>query len=143
MRFVVIDVFPALLSWEGRERSGDPVAAPDAVEAIAHLHAHYRLIAITDAGVSRLELAHVLDAEGLGQFFDSITTTAGLGPQVTPRVIRRLIHGDPDGPIIVTGREALARRLSRSRIGVVLTSQEDFGAVPAAVASLLVGRVSP
>lgn len=143
MRFVVIDVIPALLSWEGRDRSEDPVAAPDADDAIPHLHAHYRLIAITDARMARLELAHALDREGLGQFFDSITTTAGLGPKLTPRVVRRLIHSAGDGPIVVTGRQPLARALSRARIGVVLTNQEEFGAVPEAVASLIAGRVSP
>lgn len=143
MRFVVIDVIPALLSWEGRDRSGEPTVAPDAPDAVPHLHSHYRLIAIADAGLSRLELADALDRAELAQFFDSITTTAGLGPALTPRVIRRLIHTDGDGPIVVTARAGLARALSRSRIGVVLTNQEEFGAVPEAVASLIAGRVSP
>lgn len=143
MRFIVIDVIPALLSWEGRDRSLQPVVAPEAEEAIAHLHAHHRLVAITDAGISRLELADALDVAGVGVFFDSITTSAGLGPRLTPRIVRRIIHTHGDGPIVVTGREGLARSLSRSRIGVVLTSRDDFGAVPDAVASLVAGRVSP
>lgn len=143
MRFVVIDVIPALLSWEGRDRSGEPSVAPEAEEAMAHLHAHHRLVAITDAGISRLELADALDQAGVGSFFDSITTTAGLGPALTPRVIRRLIHSHDDAPIVVTARPGLAAALSRSRFGVVLTTQQEFGAVPDAVASLAAGRVSP
>lgn len=143
MRFVVIDVIPALLSWEGRDRSGPPTVAPDAAEAIPHLYAHYRLIGITDAGTASLELRAALEGENLGQFFDSIATTAGLGPEVSPRVIRRLIRTTGDGPIVVTAREPLARSLSRNRIGVVLTNQEEFGAVPEAIASLIAGRVSP
>ena len=143
MRFVVIDVIPALLSWEGRDRSEGPVAAPDAATAIPHLHAHHRLVAVADAGISRLELALALDTEGLAHFFDSITTTAGLGPTLTPRVLRRMIHSHDGGPIVVTGRPGLARSISRSRMSVVLTNQEEFGAVPEAVASLAAGRVSP
>ena len=143
MRIVVIDVVPALLSWEGRDRSTDPTVAPDAAEAIPHLHSHYRLVGITDAAVPRLELAQALDTHHLGRFFDSITTTAGLGPELTPRVVRRLIHTSKEGPIVVTARAALARAFSRQRIGVVLTNQSEFGAVPEAVASLIAGRVSP
>lgn len=143
MRIVVIDVIPALLSWEGRDRSADPLLAPDADEAIPHLHSHYRLIGITDAGISRLELTDALERTHLAGYFDSITTTAGLGPTLTPRVVRRLIHADGDGPIVVTAREALARSLSRSRVGVVATTHATFGAVPEAVASLIAGRVSP
>jgi hypothetical protein len=45
--------------------------------------------------------------------------------------------------VFVTGREHLARSMSRSRVGVVLTNRAEFGAVPQAVASLLTGRVSP
>lgn len=143
MRFVVIDMIPALLSWEGRDRSEPPLVAPDAVEAIPHLYSHYRLIGIADAGYVSLELRAALQAENLIQFFDSVATSAGLGPEVSPRVIRRLIRSNGDGPIVVTAREQLARSLSRSRVGVVLTNQEEFGAVPEAVASLMAGRVSP
>jgi hypothetical protein len=143
VRFVVIDVIPALLSWEGRDRSDGPIVAPEADLAIPHLHAHHRLVALADAGISRLDLALALDTEGLARFFDSIATTAGLGPTLTPRIVRRMIHSHDGGPIVVTGRPGLARSLSRSRFGVVLTTQEEFGAVPDAVASLVSGRVSP
>jgi len=143
VRFVVIDVIPALLSWEGRDRSDTPVVAPEATSAIPHLHVHHRLVALADAGISRLELALALDSGGLAPYFDSIATTAGLGPTLTPRIVRRMIHAHHDTPIVVTGRPALARSLSRSRFGVVLTNQEEFGAVPDAVASLVAGRVSP
>jgi hypothetical protein len=143
MRFVVFDVIPALLSWEGRDRSDDPIVAPDAHTAISDLFTHHRLIAITDAGMSRLEVAVALDSAGVGRFFDSVTTTAGLGPTLTPRIVRRMVHSHHGGPIVVTGRERLARALSRSRFAVVFTTQAEFGAVPDAVASLAGGRVSP
>jgi hypothetical protein len=143
VRFVVIDVIPALLSWEGRDRSDEPRVAPDAEAAIQHLHAHQRLVAVADAGISRLELAQALNSESLARYFDSITTSAGLGPTLTPRIVRRMIHSHDSGPIVVTARSDLARSLSRSRMSVVLTDQKEFGSVPDAVATLVAGRVSP
>lgn len=143
MRLVVVDVVPALLSWEGRGRSSPPVVAPDAEEAVAHLHMHYRLVAITDAGIPSLELRDALESEHLAGYFDSVITSAGLGPVVNPRVIRRLVHRLDDATVVVTGRRRLAESLSRSRMGVVYTKQQDFGGVPEAVAMLIAGRVNP
>lgn len=143
MRFVIVDVIPALLAWRSRDPSGPPLVAPDAEEAIAHLHIHYRLIAITDAGMPSLQLRDALESEHLAHYFDSVVTSAGLGPVVNPRVIRRLIRHSGPGPVVVTGRQALADSLSRSRIGVVYTDRQDFAGVPAAVAMLIAGRVSP
>lgn len=142
MQFVLIDLIPALLRWEGRDRSRSPVFAPEALEAVAHLYSHYRVVGIADAGIASLELLDALAAEGIEQYFDSVLTSAGMGPAVTPRVVRRMVRTIGDGPIVVTGREQLANALSRARMGVVFTDQADFGRVPEAVAMLVVGRVS-
>lgn len=145
MRLVVIDLVPALVSWEGREEFTEPVTPPEGLEAVAHLFSHYRLIGLTDAGVAGEVLRSHLERARLAEYFESIGTSAGLGPEVTPRVIRRVARmaRAMGGVIVVTGRPEVARTVSRSRIGVVLTTQEEFGAVPEAVASLIAGRVSP
>jgi hypothetical protein len=142
---VVIDLIPALLSWEGRDRSGPPELAPDAVEAVTHLYSHYRLVGITDAGVAATTLITPLDDARLAELFESLGTAAGYGPQVNPRVVRRITRHARGGHdvVVVTGREPLARTMSRSRMGVVLTTWTDFGGVPEAVATVLSGRVSP
>ncbi len=145
MRLVVIDLIPALLSWEGRDRSAEPVIPAEGPEAVAHLYSHYRLIGLADAGTAGAMLRRHLEDARLAEYFESIGTSAGLGPAVTPRVIRRIgrLTRAKEGVIVVTGRLDLARAVSRSRTGVVLTNQEEFGAVPEAVASLIAGRVSP
>ncbi|MEE9297712.1 MAG: hypothetical protein V3V29_01580 [Acidimicrobiia bacterium] len=145
MRLVVIDLIPALLSWEGRDRSADPEIAPDGPEAVAHLYSHYRVMGLADAGVAGETLRRSLEAAGIAEYFESIGTSAGFGPEVTPRIVRRIgrMARAKEGVIVVTGRPRLARAISRSRTGVVFTNQEEFGAVPEAVASLIAGRVSP
>lgn len=145
MRLVVIDLIPALLSREGRGRSSELVMAPDGLEAVAHLHAHYRLIGLADAKVSSTEIRRALETNRVAEFFDSIGTTVGFGPEINPRVIRRIIRmSHSHEPVVfVTSREHLGRLMSRSRVGVVLTARDEFGAVPDAVASLVTGRVSP
>jgi len=145
MRLVVIDLIPALLSWEGRNRSTDLEMAPDGLEAIAHLYSHYRLIGLTDADVSTTAIRKALEANRVTEFFDSVGTSVGFGPAINPRVIRRITRmSRSHAPVVfVTGREPLGRLMSRSRVGVVLTTREEFGGVPEAVASLISGRVSP
>lgn len=145
MRLVVIDLIPALLSWEGRDRSSELEIAPDGPDAIAHLHAHYRLIGLADAGVSSLVIARALDGARVAEFFDSIGTSVGFGPTINPRVVRRItrMSRSTDPVVFVTARESLARMMSRSRVGVVVTERSEFGGVPEAVASLISGRVSP
>lgn len=119
--------------------------APDGPDAIAHLHAHYRLIGLADAGLSSLVIARALDKERVAEFFDSIGTSVGFGPTINPRVVRRItrMSRTTEPVVFVTARESLARTMSRSRVGVVLTTRDEFGAVPEAVASLISGRVSP
>ena len=144
MRLVVIDLIPALLSWEGRDRSSDLEVAPDGPEAIAHLQTHYRLIGLADAGVSSQVIAHALDKAQIAEFFDSIGTSVGFGPTINPRVVRRItrMRRSTEPVVFVTARQSLARMISRSRVAVVVTDRTEFGAVPDAVASLISGRVS-
>ena len=145
MTIVAIDLIPALLSWEGRDRSGPPELAPDAVEAVTHLYSHYRLVGIADAGVAAATLIGPLDDVRLAELFERLGTTAGYGPQVNARVIRRITsHARSTHDVVfVTARESVARTMGRSRMGVVLTTWADFGGVPEAVANVLAGRVSP
>lgn len=145
MSLVVIDLIPALLSREGRDRSSDFRVAPEAVEALGHLYAHHRLVGLTDADVSSTTVRRVLEDAHIAEYFDGVGTSAGFGPSINPRVVRRMVHAmRGHGPVVfVTGREPLARAMGRSRFGVVLTAHDEFGAVPDAVASLASGRVSP
>ena len=144
MRLVVVDLIPALLSQEGRDSSLF-VVAPDGPDAVAHLYSHYRLLGLADAGVSSGVLKRALEDAGIARFFDSVGTSAGFGPTINPRVVRRITRAsrNKEPVVFVTGREPLARAMGRSRVGVVLTNREEFGAVPEAVASLIAGRVSP
>ena len=145
MRLVVIDLIPALLSWEGRDRSTSLEMAPDGPDAIAHLYSHYRLIGLADADVSSTAIRKALEDNRATEFFDSVGTSGGFGPAINPRVIRRItrMSRTHEPVVFVTARESLGRLMSRSRVGVVLTTREEFGAVPDAVASLISGRVSP
>jgi len=146
VRLVVIDLIPALLSWEGRDRSSDPDLPPDAAHALEHVYSRFRIAGIADAHHSSSELRAHLEREDLALFFDSIATSAEFGPVVSPRVVRRVASalGGPDDRIaFVTAREHLADAFGAGRIPVVLTTQQDFAGIPEAVSELLDGRVNP
>jgi phosphoglycolate phosphatase-like HAD superfamily hydrolase len=146
VRLVIIDLIPALLSWEGRDVSEEPMLAPGAEEALEHLFSHYRLAAIADAGWSGVELRAVLEDEGLDGLFESVGTSADFGPAVSPRVVRRLAStvGVPaDLLVFVTGRDEVADAVAASGIAVVHTTQDGFEHVPEAVAELIGDRLSP
>lgn len=89
----------------------------------------------------------VLDVNGLAEVFESLGTSAGYGPTVSPRVIRRLA-GDLGVPtrqvIVVTARERVATRLRTAHIATVLIGgPEDFADVPDIVADLTEGPFTP
>ncbi len=115
------------------------------MEAVTHLYSHYRLMGVADAGITASALFNPLDDAHLAELFESLGTTAGYGPQVNARVVRRITaHARvPQSVVLVTGREHLARTISRSRLGVVFTAWANFGGVPEAVATVLAGSVSP
>lgn len=145
MHLVLIDLIPALLSWEGRDRSGDPDVAPGAVHALGHLYDRFQMIGIADAGITTATLRTHLEREGLFVYFDAVTTTAAHGPDVGTRTVRRLAGAAAPGerPIVVTGRTAVAEAMRRGRIAVVVTRHEDFEGVPDAVFEIADGRVNP
>ncbi len=146
MRLVVIDLIPALLSWEGRDRSSDPDVPPDAAHALDHVYSRFRIAGIADAEETTADLRARLEQADLAHWFDGVTTSAEFGPAVSPRVVRRIVRamgGPDDRTVLVTAREHLVKPFGAARIPVVLTSQSDFGGVPAAVSELLDGRVNP
>ena len=146
MRLVVIDLIPALLSWEGRDRSTEPTMPPDAAHSLEHLYSRFRIAGIADADESSSVLRTHLERDDLAGLFESIATTAEFGPVVSPRVIRRVVAalGGPDNrTALVTGREHLVKTFRAARIPVVLTTHDSFAAVPDAVFDLLLGRVNP
>lgn len=148
MRLVVIDLIPALLSWEGRDRSGPPAVAPDAVTALDRLYPRFRIAGVVDAAsvTPGIELRDHLARGEILDYFDMVGTTAEFGPELSPRVLRRILRalGAPDErTLLVTGRRHLAAGFSRSRVPVVFTAFEEFAGVPEAVESLLGGRVNP
>ena len=146
MRLVVVDLIPALLSWEGGRDATDPLVPLGAVETVEHLFSHYRLAAIADAGWSGHDLRRLLEDEGLGGLFESVGTSADFGPAVSPRVVRRLastVGVIADRVVIVTARRDVARRMSANGIAVVHTTQDTFEHVPQAIAELIGDRFSP
>jgi hypothetical protein len=146
VNLIVIDLVPALLTWEGRD-APDPAIAPDAIEVLDDLYAGFRLAAIGDGDRPAALFREALDAARLVEFFESVGTSAGFGPTVTPRVIRRLAAGlgtPPGDVIVVTARAALAEAVRAARLGVILTGGPDeFGGVPDAVAELVEGPFNP
>lgn len=146
MRLVIIDLIPALLSWEGRDRGGEPTVAPDAVGAIEHLASHFSISGIVDAGRAPAEMRRHLERDHLDVYFESIGSSAEFGPVVSARVIRRLAasikltHRDLT---VVTARPSLAAGLRAERFHTVMTSQAEFATVDTAVERALEGRFTP
>lgn len=149
MRLVVIDLIPALLSWEGRDRSKEPSVAPDAAAALGEMFVRFRIAGVVDAAAEATgsEMRDHLARSDLAEFFDMVGTTAEFGPQISPRVIRRLIRalgGPDDRTLLITGRHQVLDQFARSRIPVIFTTMDEFSAVPDAVEALLGGgRVNP
>jgi hypothetical protein len=146
VHIVVIDLIPALLTWEGRDRSGEPSAAPNAAAALEHLASHFEIAGIADAGHTASGLRRHLERDHLAIYFSSIGTTAEFGPSVSPRVVRRLVAalklGLPN-VVVVTARPDVAAAMTAARIRVVRTSHADFETADEAVEALLGGRVNP
>ena len=147
MRLVVIDLIPALLSWEGRDQASEPDTPLGAAGVLEHLFSHYRLAAIADIGRTGATLRRMLEAAGLGSFFESVATTADFGPSLSARVIRRLastVGVRIEAIAVVTARRELAESLGGARIGVVLLERpEDLDGVPAAIFDLSHGWAKP
>ncbi len=141
MRLALVDLIPALLTWEGRGSSGPIDIAAGADEALhAMVHMGYRIEGITDSGYSALELQTILDTNGAGEWFERIGTSAMFGPQLNPRVVRRIAASASVRPadcVVITARSDVADAMRRSGISVVLTGGPDeFWAVPQALEEL-------
>jgi hypothetical protein len=144
LRLVVIDLIPALLTWEGRDASA--LAADDAERCLDELFDHHRLAGVCDGDRTGAEVRAALNEAGLAGYFDSVGTSAGFGPRVSPRVVRRLgrgLHTDPAGMVVVTGRPPLHEALRRARIPSLLTEPGALAGVPAAVAAMESGLPIP
>ena len=144
MRFVIIDLIPALLHWEGRDSYDLATARPFARELIASLFPDFRLAAITDGDHPASDVREALERLDMAAFFESVGTSSVFGPKVTPRVVRRISRaiGGAGHTIIVTARPALVDGLRRAGIPTVLAG-DDLLQVSTAVRQMAHGRISP
>ncbi len=145
MHLVVIDLIPALLSWEGRDLSGEPDVAPEAAHALGHLYDAFEMIGVADAGTTSSFLRRHLEAAELAAFFDVVATSAEHGPILTARALRRIVRtaAPKEKGIVVTARPALAADLRRSRMAVALTTHEEFESVIDVVFDIADGGARP
>ncbi len=143
MQFVVIDAIPALLDGSGP----DPQVPESAVEVLEHVAMRYRLAAIADARHTGAGLRRSLSAHHLDRYFESVGTSAGFGPEVSPRVLRRMMitaRIPIDQVVVVTGRPHLAEQLRRNRFSVIMTEgQSGFAGIPTALDAIETGRITP
>lgn len=143
LQLIVIDLIPALLSWEGSEPS-----VPEGSEAVLEeLYARCPLAGVTDADRPAAGIRDLLEELRVGEFFDSVGTSADFGPTLTARVVRRIVRSlgaHPDEVAVVTARQGLAEQLSRNRFAVVLVEGRDgFLGVPEAIDAIEDGHVIP
>ena len=145
MHLVVIDLIPALLSWEGRDVSEEPVVAPEAAHALGHLYDAFEVIGVADAANTSSSLRRHLEAAELAGFFDAVVTSAEHGPMLGARAIRKIIRtaAPKEKGILVTARPGLAEELRRSRMAVVVTTHAEFESVIDAVFDIADGRAQP
>ena len=110
MRFVIIDLIPALLQWEGRDSFDLATSRPSARELVATLFPDFRLAGITDGDHPASVVHEALERLDLAAFFESTGTSSVFGPKVTPRVVRRVARaiGGAGHAIVVTSRPLLA-----------------------------------
>ena len=144
MRFVLIDLVPALLTWEGRDFYAPAEAQSGALDLVYDLFSDFRLAAVTDGDRPASTVREALEKLELAAYFESVGTSSVFGPVVTPRVIRRITAaiGGTGRTIIVTARPGLTEALHHSGIPSV-TVEGDLAAVSGAVRRMAFGRVSP
>ena len=144
MHLVLIDLYPALLPWEGRDAPGPPEARPGALAAIDDLYNDFRLAGLADGLRPASQIREDLERLDLGLYFDNVGTSSVFGPEVTPRVVRRVAAalGAAGRTIVVTARPPLAAGLRRAGIPVV-TADGPLDELPGAVRRMASGRVNP
>ncbi|MCJ7726383.1 MAG: hypothetical protein MUP76_08375 [Acidimicrobiia bacterium] len=144
MHYVLIDLVPALLTWEGRDSVAQPEAREGALQMVDDLYNDFRLAAVADGDRPASAVREALERLDMAVFFDSIGTSSVFGPTVTPRVVRRITSaiGGAGHSIVVTARTGLADALHHAGIPVV-SAGGDVGEVGKAVRRLAYGRVNP
>ena len=146
MRLVVVDVFPALLSREGRGASG-VTSGIGAREAVTRLADQFRLAALCDADTPSSTLRDLLEVEGIAAEFAAAASSAATGPAVSPRVVERIARSFgiwPDEAVVVTARPHVAHALQTRGIATILTAgPDDIGTVPGAIEAMLSGPYTP
>lgn len=144
MHYVLIDLVPALLTWEGRDSFAVPDAADGALQLVDDLYNDFRLAAVADGDRPASMVREALERLDIAAYFDSIGTSSVFGPVVTPRVIRRITSaiGGAGHSIVVTARTGLAAALHQAGIPVV-GAEGDLLEVGKAVRRMAYGRVNP
>ena len=131
MRLLIIDLVPALLSWEHPD--AEPRLADGAVTTLEQLYARFRLAGVADSERPGSELRRSLEAAGVGGFFESVGTSADFGPAVSPQVIHRIastVGAAAFSILVVTARSRLAESLGRRAIAVVQLGPQGFAGLP-------------
>lgn len=121
---------------------------PDAAaEMLAQVFPDFRIAGISDGDLTGVDLRRALEDAELDGFFDFVGTSAEFGPQVSPRVVRRLarVLGFPlEQVVVVTARAELAEALQQSGLAVIhVEGEEGVAAVPQALEALYSGYFSP
>lgn len=144
MRFVVFDLVPALLSWEGRDSFVQASLQPGALETVHNLFPDFRLTGIADGDHPASQLRESLERLDLAPYFETVGTSSVFGPTVTPRIVGRMTRsiGAFGRSIVVTGRPRLAEALRRSGIPAVVTDG-DLSGTAEEIRRMAAGRVNP
>lgn len=147
MHLVLLDLIPMLLSWDP-SGPGEASAVPaSAADMLAQVFPDYRVAGISDGNLTGLDLRRALEDAALDGYFDFIGTSAEFGPEVSPRVVRRLarvLGFTLEQVVVITARAQLADSLQRSGLAVIhVEGEEGVGAIPQALEALYSGRFSP
>ena len=147
MHLVLLDLVPLLLSWEGSAPGDAPAVPAAAGEMLEQVFPDFRIAGISDGDHTGLDLRRALEDAELDGYFDFIGTSAEFGPEVSPRVVRRLtrVLGFPaEQVVLVTARRGLADALQQSGLAVVhVEGAEGIAAIPQALEALYSGYFSP
>jgi hypothetical protein len=147
VHLVLLDLVPMLLSWEESSRGEAPAVPPKTGEMLETVFPDFRIAGIGDGDHTGLGLRRALEDAELDGFFDFIGTSAEFGPEVSPRVVRRLtriLGFDLDQVVVITARPELAESLRRARLAVVhVQGPEGVAAIPEALDALYSSYFSP
>jgi beta-phosphoglucomutase-like phosphatase (HAD superfamily) len=118
VRLIIIDLTNGLLT--DRELTAARESAQEVLEALARRH---RLAAFTESSESGVVVRDILEACGLAAFFETVTTSADIGEDLTPEVVRRIagaISVAAHHTAVVTNRPAVAELLQMEGIVALL-----------------------